>query len=71
MQLKENIDSIEVNASFLLAFFVFLDKIVIEKGNYCIQKSFLKIISKIKCNFLVLNYQLFSYFQDVDYLSIR
>lgn len=69
MQLKENIDSIGINASFLLVFFVFLDKIVIEKENYCIQKSFLKIISKIKCNFLVLNYQLFSYFQDVDYLS--
>lgn len=55
----------------MLAFFTILDKIVDEKENYCIQKSILKIISKIKYKLLVLKYQLFSYFQYVDYLSIR
>lgn len=71
MQVKKNVDNIELNASFMLAFFTILDKIVGEKENYCIQKSILKIISKIKCKLLVLKYQLFSYFQYVDYLSIR
>lgn len=71
MQVKKNVDNIELNASFMLAFFTILDKIVGEKENYCIQKSILKIISKIKYKLLVLKYQLFSYFQYVDYLSIR